>query len=164
MRAREAPISARIAFCFRVPLRPRNSAMNSRTRSVLPEMPVTRDMRRQITLQPRLGVPMRTGRIAGAPFHPVGVGRLDIDEIGAVPRAAQRQVRIEPNVILGERLEPLLGVIQHRAIAIRALRPPDRDPRADGDRRRRGRVGDAGFVGDVVDREDVSCARFPSSR
>ena len=91
-------------------------------RPVLPEMPVARDVRRQVALQASLGVPMRAGRIAGAPFRPVGVGRLDVDEIGAVPRAAQRQVRIEPNVTLGERLEafpwrgPAMGHSRRRLV------------------------------------------------
>ena len=69
------------------------------------EIAIPRHMRRQIALQPRLVIPVGTGRIARSPFFPSWIGRLDVDELLAVPESTQSQVRVEPSVRLREFFE-----------------------------------------------------------
>jgi hypothetical protein len=71
-------------------------------RAIAPQLAISSYVRGKITLQPGLVVPMRSGRIARPPFFPIGVGRRNVDELLAIPGTAQCQVRVEPDVALGE--------------------------------------------------------------
>ena len=79
--------------------------MNSRTVRCAPQIAIPGHVGGEIALQPRLVVPVRAGRIARPPLFPVGIGRRDVDELLAVPGPAQSQVRIEPDIALGEPLK-----------------------------------------------------------
>ena len=81
-----------------MPERPRNSAMNSRTVRLLPEVAIAVDMRGEIALQPGFVIPMSAGRIARAPLVPVGLGRLPVDELAAEQSPAQSEMRVEPRI------------------------------------------------------------------
>ena len=122
-------------------------------RAIAPQVAIPGHMRGEITLQPGLVVPMRAGRIARSPFFPIGVGRRNVDELLAVPGPAQSQMRVEPDIALGEPYELASRVVQERRAAIVDHRPVDRDPRSYLDRRWRGGVGNPRFVVDVVDPE-----------
>src|SRR5262249_44501983 len=54
-------------------------------RAVAPEVAVPGDVGREVALQPRLVVPVRARRIARAPFLPMRIGRLDLDDLLAAP-------------------------------------------------------------------------------
>src|SRR5262249_31904613 len=97
-------------------------------RAVLPELAVSSHVSGEITLQPRLTVPMRRSRIARIPFFPSRIGRGDIDEDLAVERSPQSQMWVEPSIRLRERLE-LVGA----PLPIPFRRPFDRDLGADRD-------------------------------
>src|SRR5262249_42384097 len=62
------------------------------------EVAVARYMGGEVSLQPRIVVPMRAGRITGAPLVPLRIGGGDVDEPLAAPCTAQSQVRVEPHV------------------------------------------------------------------
>ena len=81
--------------------------------AVVSEVAIPGDVGGEVALQAARGVPVRTGRVARPPLLPVRVGGGDLDERLAVPGPAQRQVRIEPRVGLGERLEFPLPPLQH---------------------------------------------------
>ena len=74
-------------------------------RAIAPQVAISGHMRGEITLQPGLVVPMRAGRIARPPFFPIGIGRRHVDELLAEPGTAQSQVRVEPDIALGEPYE-----------------------------------------------------------
>src|SRR5262245_51920653 len=124
-------------------------------RAIAPQVAISSYMRGKITLQPCLVVPVRTRRIARAPFFPIGAGRRTVYGLLAVPRTAQVQVRVDSDIALGETYEIASRVVQERRAAIVCWyhRPANRDPRSDRDRRWRGGVGNPRFVVDVVDPE-----------
>src|SRR5271156_3099009 len=98
---------------------------------------------------------MRASGIAGAPLRPVGIRRLDVDEVDAVPSAPQGQMRVEPNIGFGEFLESVFGFLERiiPAAKRKPRRPLDGQASSNGNRRRRRRVGDAWLVGYMIDRE-----------
>ena len=81
-------------------------------RPALAEVPIAGDMGGEIALEPLHVVPVSTGRVARSPLFPMGVGRRHVDERAAVPRAADRQMRVEPDIGRNEALETALGLCQ----------------------------------------------------
>ncbi len=81
-------------------------------RAALPEVAVSRHMRREIALQPGFVIPMGAGRIARPPLLPVGIGRRLVDELVAEPDPAQREMRVEPDIGLNEPLELVRRVFE----------------------------------------------------
>src|SRR6516162_9532799 len=50
-----------------------------------PGVAIPGHVRGHVTLQAALAVPVRRGRIARAPFLPLGIGRLHVDEVAPEP-------------------------------------------------------------------------------
>src|SRR5215475_123574 len=88
---------------------------------------------------------MRAGRIAWPPFLPGGSGSLHVDELPPEPHAAQRQMRVEPDIGFDKLLKSFRCAFQ------KTWRPFDRKPGPDLDRRGRLGVDDLGLAVDVID-------------
>jgi len=59
-------------------------------------------MRRHVAFEPGMIVPMRRGRIAGAPFPPAGIRWSMVDQGFAIPLDPDGEMRVEPGEVVGD--------------------------------------------------------------
>ena len=98
------------------------------------------DVRGHVAAEAAFVVPVSRCRPCRQPLSPRRIRRLDVDHLLAVPRYAERQVRIEPGVAFGQFQKSVPVSIEKVIFVVAAIpqqRQFDRDPRPVDDGRRR---------------------------